>query len=492
MSTDYYGSKTNWGIGVVEDINDPTQSGRVRVRVYGLHTVNMESLPITDLPWSQVMMPVTSASISGIGTSPIGLKIGSLVYGVYLDPDMKQQFLVLGSLSGPKNTSQAQRTDPSIEEAINEMEIDDFGTSTPEAIFKLARAKGLTNIQAAGLVGAVADVNELSFDSEDFNGEALGIGKFERDDVELLRKYANERNKTVSDLKTQIEFICDRLLGNYSPKKATGVLNIIGEDYSSVVTTDIDNEKDAANAIAQLFFRRGNSTRPQRERYAQQAMAEYGKVVGDSAGQFLSRQPPNVLRNGEIGKIFETKEELTTYFEEGRDARISGSNRIRGLIIHHADTYENMNTDAAEIDRWHKQSGFSEIGYHFVLLRNGGISLGRDIKKTGAHTSAKDSSGRGFNNFTIGISFIGGKVGSSAQGGNQRSASTFTTAQWNAFDLFISAWLQVFPDSFVRGHADVQPGNRSDPEFDVVSYISNKYPQWTGNGEELQPSRRRT
>ena len=102
MSTDYYGSKTNWGIGVVEDINDPTQSGRVRVRVYGLHTVNMESLPITDLPWSQVMMPVTSASISGIGTSPIGLKIGSLVYGVYLDPDMKQQFLVLGSLSGPK------------------------------------------------------------------------------------------------------------------------------------------------------------------------------------------------------------------------------------------------------------------------------------------------------------------------------------------------------------------------------------------------------
>ena len=262
MSTDYYGSKTSWGIGVVEDINDPTQSGRVRVRVYGLHTVNMESLPITDLPWSQVMMPVTSASISGIGTSPIGLKIGSLVYGVYLDPDMKQQFLVLGSLSGPKNTSQAQRTDPSIEEAINEMEIDDFGTSTPEAIFKLARAKGLTNIQAAGLVGAVADVNELSFDSEDFNGEALGIGKFERDDVELLRKYANERNKTVSDLKTQIEFICDRLLGNYSPKKATSVLNIIGEDYSSVVTTDIDNEKDAANAIAQLFFRRGNSTRP--------------------------------------------------------------------------------------------------------------------------------------------------------------------------------------------------------------------------------------
>jgi len=59
-----------WFYGVVEDRNDPEYLGRVRVRAVGFHTDNKEKLPTTDLPWAQVILPVTSAGISGLGSSP--------------------------------------------------------------------------------------------------------------------------------------------------------------------------------------------------------------------------------------------------------------------------------------------------------------------------------------------------------------------------------------------------------------------------------------
>ena len=48
-----------WFVGVVEDRNDPSALGRVRVRCLGYHSANIIELPTTDLPWAHVMHPVT-------------------------------------------------------------------------------------------------------------------------------------------------------------------------------------------------------------------------------------------------------------------------------------------------------------------------------------------------------------------------------------------------------------------------------------------------
>ena len=56
-------------IGVVEDRNDPKSQGRVRVRIFGDHDADKTKIPTDSLPFSQVMMPVTSASCGGIGQS---------------------------------------------------------------------------------------------------------------------------------------------------------------------------------------------------------------------------------------------------------------------------------------------------------------------------------------------------------------------------------------------------------------------------------------
>jgi len=89
-----------WFYGVVEDRQDPYMIGRVKVRCFAHHTGNKTTLPTADLPWAQVMLPVTSAGISGIGQTPLGLVEGSHVFGFFRDGEARQEPVVMGSLPG--------------------------------------------------------------------------------------------------------------------------------------------------------------------------------------------------------------------------------------------------------------------------------------------------------------------------------------------------------------------------------------------------------
>lgn len=83
-------------IGVVTNVMDPHRSGRVQVRVFGRHD-DIVNIPDADLPWAQVLQPVTSASIGRIGTAPVGLVVGSRVAGNWLDSD-QQLPIILGTV----------------------------------------------------------------------------------------------------------------------------------------------------------------------------------------------------------------------------------------------------------------------------------------------------------------------------------------------------------------------------------------------------------
>ena len=95
-----------WFIGTVEDRGsgqfsgkkDNLKIGRIKVRIKGLHTENKSDLPTAELPWCQVLMPTTSASISGVGHSPTGIVENSKVIGFFLDGHAHQQPVVFGVL----------------------------------------------------------------------------------------------------------------------------------------------------------------------------------------------------------------------------------------------------------------------------------------------------------------------------------------------------------------------------------------------------------
>ena len=84
--------------GIVEDRQDPLQVGRVRVRIHGIHTDEKTLIATADLPWCQVILPTTSAGLSGIGQGH-GLVEGSTVFGYFRDRGM-QDPIILGVAAG--------------------------------------------------------------------------------------------------------------------------------------------------------------------------------------------------------------------------------------------------------------------------------------------------------------------------------------------------------------------------------------------------------
>ena len=73
------------------------------------------------------------------------------------------------------------------------------------------------------------------------------------------------------------------------------------------------------------------------------------------------------------------------------------------IVIHCADTYETMDIGAEDIRKWHvEERGWSDIGYHKVIRRDGTVETGRDIDVSGAHAA-------GFNSVSIGVCLVGGR-----------------------------------------------------------------------------------
>ena len=84
--------------GVVEDNNDPEKLGRLRVRIFGLHTDDKELLPTENLPWSEVAHSLEGGFISGIGKSYVA-KQGTFVW-CFLDGGNEDKAVVFASCPG--------------------------------------------------------------------------------------------------------------------------------------------------------------------------------------------------------------------------------------------------------------------------------------------------------------------------------------------------------------------------------------------------------
>lgn len=89
-----------WWTGVVENRTDPKKLGRLKVRIVGYHSPCCKDIPRKDLFWATVVQPITSAAISGVGTSPTGIVEGTWVVGFFMDGHEAQQPVIMGSIGG--------------------------------------------------------------------------------------------------------------------------------------------------------------------------------------------------------------------------------------------------------------------------------------------------------------------------------------------------------------------------------------------------------
>ena len=114
MKDEFKGGIFTWFTGIVEDVKDPENLNRVKVRCLGFYASEIE---VKDLPWATVMMPTTSASIKGVGGNH-HLEIGSWVVGFFRDGNSAQDPLVMGSIATQTDGVQDISTDYSINNKV--------------------------------------------------------------------------------------------------------------------------------------------------------------------------------------------------------------------------------------------------------------------------------------------------------------------------------------------------------------------------------------
>ena len=134
------------------------------------------------------------------------------------------------------------------------------------------------------------------------------------------------------------------------------------------------------------------------------------------------------------------------------------SRYIDKIIIHCSASKEGQNLTVAQIDKMHRQRGFAQIGYHFVIDVFGAIHDGREISKIGAHTT-------GYNTGSIGICYVGGLDK------NGKIKDTRTYQQKNAMYQLVKKLMEMYPIKEVKGHRDYSPDTNGDGVISKYEWI---------------------
>ena len=101
---------------------------------------------------------------------------------------------------------------------------------------------------------------------------------------------------------------------------------------------------------------------------------------------------------------------------------LPNTRRIDKIIIHCSATPEGKDFTVDQIRQWHLDRGFSDVGYHYVIYRDGSVHRGRPETQVGAHTT-------GYNSYSIGICYIGGCAAKKNANGDYPPKDTRTPAQ---------------------------------------------------------------
>lgn len=142
---------------------------------------------------------------------------------------------------------------------------------------------------------------------------------------------------------------------------------------------------------------------------------------------------------------------------------------IKEIIIHCTATPEGRDVTVDEIGRWHKTAGFKEIGYHFVVYRNGSIIKGRREDRVGAHC-------RGHNRNSIGVCYVGGCDS------RMNPKDTRTPAQKESLEKLIVHLLRLHPGAEVHGHRDFAA--KACPGFDATAEYASLLAENSGHSVE--------
>lgn len=308
MIEDFYGDNVRWFLARVVNRQDPDESGRVQIRIYGIHTSNETDVPTESLPWAQVLLPSTEGGVSGLNRIP-QLIPPALVFGIFLDGKTSQSPLVLGSLPYVQVPSTVQTN------RFREYNRSFLGTDgtkvAPELksfyregnadinqrrliIMKYFVDNGFSANVAAGITGNLEgenssfeprfSVSQSTFIDAGQREQSFGLAQWNKaaGRFQKLLRYASRVQKDPEDFFVQLDFILHELRGKRVDDDG-------GSSYSGAYDKLLlcDRYKGGvSNSNATWIFcryyenpRDPESKLPTREQYAQIAYDQYQNAV---------------------------------------------------------------------------------------------------------------------------------------------------------------------------------------------------------------------
>jgi len=133
------------------------------------------------------------------------------------------------------------------------------------------------------------------------------------------------------------------------------------------------------------------------------------------------------------------------------------------IIIHCAATKASMDIGYDEIRKWHvDQNGWDDVGYHFIIRRNGKYEKARPEGYSGAHAPSHNSR-------SIGICLVGGM----AEDGS--AENNFTLEQFLTLKDLVNMIMDKYSDiTEILGHCDVQENKPNCPGFNVKEWLNKE------------------
>lgn len=176
----------------------------------------------------------------------------------------------------------------------------------------------------------------------------------------------------------------------------------------------------------------GNMTEESVKQFQKENMLTPDGVVGPTTWQALEKTHSNTLKKSQRA--------------------------INEIILHCSATPEGKDYTTSQIKTCHLQRGFSDIGYHYVIYRDGSVHNGRDINVSGAHCTNHNAK-------SIGICYIGGLDST-----GKKAKDTRTDAQKKSLVKLVKQLLNLYKLPISTVHCHNEYANKACPSFKITDF----------------------
>jgi len=314
----FLGSSFNWWIGQIPDDSYwrdnivPTKSDspegstgwgyRYKVRIIGLHDQDEETLTSEELPWAQVMYPITAGGGQQASYQTPNLRQGNFVFGFFLDGSDMQVPVIMGVLGNNAKTTLRKTEVINYEGASGFQENERPHRSevnAPDPSLRVTEPRGDQNPEVEFINPQVTTASQI-------------VGQEKICEKIPLKTPENQVQSSIKNMQTEIEKVTDKI---------SKYMNSI-TSYTDAVTYRSQNPqiliKDASKVMAKY-------TKP----IMDQMMAHSQKKLNDELTKVVSALPSS--ERYLFAEMKEEMNEMALCLYNGVTNNLS--NKLEGLLL---------------------------------------------------------------------------------------------------------------------------------------------------------------